>query len=220
MQGIRDLCDRHGCLLILDEVLTGMGRTGKWFAYQHFGIKPDLMALAKGMGAGYYPVAAMLARQELVDSVMKSGGFMHGHTYAGNPLACATGLAVLQATQEENLVQNAVEMGDYLRSGLEQLKEKYPVIGDVRGIGLLQGIEFVADPTKHTPFPAELHVFNKITQLAKKRGLLIYPRRSLNGVKGDHVLITPPLTVTKAEIDQILHLFDLSLSDLTGELFP
>ncbi|MBS97552.1 MAG: aspartate aminotransferase family protein [Oceanospirillaceae bacterium] len=214
MEGIREICDRHGCLLILDEVLSGMGRTGQWFAYQHWGVKPDLLALAKGLGAGYYPVAAMLARQELVDSVMASGGFMHGHTYAGNPLACATGLAVIRATKEQNLVANAAEQGGYLRQGLEKLAEKYACIGNVRGIGLLQGVELVADRDSREPWPAERNMFNEITRLAKERGLLIYPRRCLDGVRGDHVLITPPLTVSRGEIDEILSLFDQSLSDL------
>ncbi len=217
MEGVRQICDRHGCLLILDEVLSGMGRTGQWFAYQHWGVKPDLLTLAKGLGAGYYPVAAMLARQEIVDSVIASGGFMHGHTYAGNPLACATGLAVIRAMKEEKLVANAAEQGAYLRAGLDALAEKHPCVGNVRGIGLLQGVELVADRASREPWPAERNIFNEITRLAKERGLLIYPRRSIDGVRGDHVLITPPLTVTRTEIDEILHLFDQSLSALGSE---
>ncbi len=216
MEGIREICDRHGCLLILDEVLSGMGRTGEWFAYQHWGVKPDIISLAKGMGAGYYPVAAMMARQELVDRVMESGGFMHGHTYAGNPLACATALAVVKATKDEALVTNAAQQGAYLRKGLDKLAEKHACIGQVRGIGLLQGVEFVADRDSKTPYPAEDNIFNEITRLAKARGLLVYPRRTLDGVRGDHVLITPPLTVTREEIDEILRLFDQSLADLSG----
>ncbi len=215
MEGIREICDRHGCLLILDEVLSGMGRTGEWFAYQHWGVKPDIISLAKGMGAGYYPVAAMMARQELVDRVMENGGFMHGHTYAGNPLACATALAVVKATKDEALVTNAAQQGAYLRKGLDKLAEKHACIGNVRGIGLLQGVEFVADRDSKTPYPAEDNIFNEVTRLAKARGLLVYPRRTLNGVLGDHVLITPPLTVTKEEIDEILRLFDQSLADFS-----
>lgn len=214
MEGIREICDRHGCLLILDEVLSGMGRTGQWFAYQHWGVKPDLLALAKGLGAGYYPVAAMLAREELVENVIASGGFMHGHTYAGNPLACATGLAVIRAMKDEALVENARVQGEYLRARLDELAEKHACIGNVRGVGLLQGVEFVADRASREPWPAERNIFNEITRLAKERGLLIYPRRSLDGVRGDHVLITPPLTITQGEIDEIVTLFDQSLSDL------
>lgn len=213
MEGLRTLCDRYGCLLIMDEVLSGMGRTGAWFAYQHYGVTPDILALAKGLGSGYYPIAAMMARQELVDSVGRSGGFMHGHTYAGNPLACATGQAVIEVMKSENLVSNAAEQGVYLRQQLEKLASKYPSIGNVRGIGLLQGVELVQDPATQQPFPASFNAFDKLTEVAKARGLLIYPRRCLNGLEGDHVLITPPLTVTESDIDDIVELFDQSLAD-------
>lgn len=207
LRGLQALCERSGCLLIMDEVLCGMGRTGAWFAYQHWGVTPDIVALAKGLGAGYYPVAAMLARADIVIPVTESGGFMHGHTYAGNPLACATGLAVLEVMRAENLVANALEQGKYLREKLETLAETSAYIGNVRGIGLLQGVEFVQDKASKTPFPADAHVFNVITRLAKARGLLVYPRRSLNGLLGDHVLISPPLTVTQQDIDEIVALF-------------
>ena len=213
MEGLRALCDRYGCLLIMDEVLSGMGRTGAWFAYQHYGVTPDILALAKGLGSGYYPIAAMMARQELVDSVGRSGGFMHGHTYAGNPLACATGQAVIEVMKSENLVSNAAEQGTYLRQQLEQLASKYSCIGNVRGIGLLQGVELVQDPATQQPFPALFNAFDKLTEVAKARGLLIYPRRCLNGLEGDHVLITPPITVTASDIDDIIELFDQSLAD-------
>jgi adenosylmethionine-8-amino-7-oxononanoate aminotransferase len=207
LQGLRQLCERSGCLLIMDEVLCGMGRTGAWFAYQHWGVVPDILTLAKGLGAGYYPVAALLARADIVDVVLAGGGFMHGHTYAGNPLACATALAVLEVMNEENLLENARDQGAYLRQQLEVLAEQCPYIGNVRGIGLLQGVEFVQDKASKTPFPAAANVFDRITRLAKGRGLLIYPRRSLNGLRGDHVLIAPPLTVTRQDVDDIVALF-------------
>ena len=212
MEGLRALCDRYGCLLIMDEVLSGMGRTGAWFAYQHFGVAPDILALAKGLGSGYYPIAAMMARQELVDEVSRSGGFMHGHTYAGNPLACATGLAVIGVMDSEQLISNSLEQGAYLRQQLDRLALKYDCIGNVRGVGLLQGVELVQDKASKHPFPASFNAFDKLTALAKDRGLLIYPRRSLNGLEGDHVLITPPLTVTAADIDDIIALLDDSLA--------
>ncbi|GGX45093.1 aminotransferase family protein [Saccharospirillum salsuginis] len=212
LDGIRALCDRFGCLLIMDEVLSGMGRTGEWFAYQHWGVAPDILAMAKGLGSGYYPIAAMMARGDLVETVTDGGGFMHGHTYAGNPLACATGLAVIDAIDEENLIDNTREQGRHLRARLDELADKYGCIGQVRGIGLLQGVELVRDPTTKEPFPADLNAFDILTRLAKQRGLLIYPRRSLNGLRGDHVLITPPLTVTRQQIDDIVELFDDSLA--------
>jgi adenosylmethionine-8-amino-7-oxononanoate aminotransferase len=207
LQGLRALCERSGCLLIMDEVLCGMGRTGAWFAYQHWGVTPDILTLAKGLGAGYYPVAAVLARADIVDAVLEGGGFMHGHTYAGNPLACATGVAVLEVMDEENLLANAREQGRYLREKLEALATQCPYIGNVRGIGLLQGVEFVQDKASKTPFAAVANVFDRITRLAKQHGLLIYPRRSLNGLRGDHVLIAPPLTVTQRDVDEIVALF-------------
>lgn len=212
MEGLRSLCDRYGCLLIMDEVLSGMGRTGRWFAYQHFGVAPDILALAKGLGSGYYPVAAMMARQELVDVVSQHGGFMHGHTYAGNPLACATGLAVIDVMETEHLLNNTTENGVYLRQQLERMAMKYDCIGDVRGVGLLQGVELVQNRASKEPFPASFNAFAKITALAKERGLLIYPRRSLDGLAGDHFLVTPPLTVTQRDIDEIILLLDDSLA--------
>lgn len=212
MQGIRALCDRYGCLLIMDEVLSGMGRTGKWFAYQHFGVVPDILSLAKGLGSGYYPIAAMMARKEIVDVVSRCGGFMHGHTYAGNPLACATGLAVIDVMESEQLISKTLENGVHLRQQLEQLALKYQCIGNIRGIGLLQGVELVQNKTTKASYPADFNAFAKITALAKARGLLIYPRRSLDGLAGDHFLVTPPLTVTNADINEIIALLDDSLA--------
>ncbi len=211
---IRALCKEFGCLFILDEVLTGVGRTGQWFAYQHWDATPDIMALAKGMGAGYYPVAAMLASRKIVDPVVNDGGFMHGHTYAGNPLACATGLAVIQTIAKENILDNVVARGHQLRQGLEEIQTKYPIVGHVRGIGLLQAIELVKDRDTKAPFPAPMNAFNSITEIAREKfGLLIYPRRSLNGLAGDHFLISPPLTISAVEVDLILELLDMALAE-------
>ena len=204
LEGIRALCDEFGCLLILDEVLTGVGRTGAWFAYQHYGVTPDLLATAKGLGAGYYPVGAVLSRADIVETVMASGGFQHGHTYAGNPLACATGLAVIDAMQREHVLDNVAARGPELMEGLQALKARFPWVGDVRGLGLLWGVELVADATTKAPFPAEQNRFARITALAREEGLLIYPRRTLNGVAGDHFLVTPPLTINAADTAELL----------------
>jgi adenosylmethionine-8-amino-7-oxononanoate aminotransferase len=204
LEGIRALCDEYGCLLILDEVLTGIGRTGAWFAYQHYGVTPDLLATAKGLGAGYYPVGAVLSRADIVEAVMASGGFQHGHTYAGNPLACATGLAVIEAMQRERVLDNVAARGRELKEGLLALKARFPWVGDVRGLGLLWGVELVADADSKTPFPAEQNRFALITALAKEEGLLIYPRRTLDGIAGDHFLVTPPLTIDAAGIAELL----------------
>lgn len=204
LEGIRALCDEYGCLLVLDEVLTGIGRTGTWFAYQHYDVTPDLLATAKGLGAGYYPVGAALARADIVETVMASGGFQHGHTYAGNPLACATALAVVEAIQREGVLSNVAARGCELEAGLKALKARFPWIGDVRGLGLLWGVELVADPATKAPFPAEQNRFARITALAREEGLLIYPRRTLDGVAGDHFLVTPPLTIDAADTAELL----------------
>lgn len=218
LEGLRSLCDEIGCLLIFDEVLTGVARTGAWFAYQHWGVVPDILTTAKGLGAGYYPVGAMLAREHIVEAVMASGGFQHGHTYAGNPLACATGLAVLEAIERESLLDNVAARGEQLQAGLKQLQARYPWIGDVRGLGLLWGVELVADAERKTPFPASANLFSRVTALAKEEGLLIYPRRTLNGLEGDHFLISPPLTIAADEVDVLLERLGRALERLDREV--
>ncbi|WP_269321270.1 aminotransferase class III-fold pyridoxal phosphate-dependent enzyme [Halomonas sp. BC04] len=218
LEGIRELCNEFGCLLILDEVLTGVGRTGTWFAYQHYGVTPDLLATAKGLGAGYYPVGAVLARADIVETVMASGGFQHGHTYAGNPLACATALAVVEAIQREKLLENVAARGRELEAGLKALKGRFAWVGDVRGLGLLWGVELVADGASKAPFPAEQNRFARITALAREEGLLIYPRRTLDGVAGDHFLVTPPLTIDAADTAELLARLERAMVRFDHEL--
>lgn len=209
---IREICDRHGILLILDEVMTGFGRTGKLFAYEHWNLQPDIVALSKGMGSGYYPLGAVIAGNNLVESVLNSGGFPHGHTYAGNPMACAVGLTVLDRILDDHLVENSAEMGKRLIEGMQSLAEKHPIIGEVRGRGLLTALEFVQDRTTRVPFANEHQVSNLVTQQAFARGLIIYPRKSINGLAGDHVLISPPLIVNAEQISDILDRLNDTLS--------
>ncbi|UQG55368.1 MULTISPECIES: aminotransferase class III-fold pyridoxal phosphate-dependent enzyme [unclassified Marinobacter] len=218
LEGIRELCDEIGCLLIYDEVLSGVGRTGTWFAYQNWGIAPDLLTTAKGLGAGYYPVGALLSRANIVDTVMANGGFQHGHTYAGNPLACATGLAVVETIRTEKLLDNVVARGAQLCEGMTALKARFDFVGNVRGIGLLWGMELVMDPVTKSPFPAEANLFASVTALAKEEGLLIYPRRTLNGLAGDHFLITPPLNISESETTLLLKRLTRTLHRLENEV--
>ncbi len=218
LKGIRQLCDEIGCLLIYDEVLSGIGRTGTWFAYQNWGIAPDLLTTAKGLGAGYYPVGALLSRADIVDTVMASGGFQHGHTYAGNPLACATALAAVEAVRNEKLLDNVAARGAQLCEGLNALKARFDSVGNVRGIGLLWGVELVMDPATKSPFPAEANLFASVTALAKEEGLLIYPRRTLNGLAGDHFLITPPLNISEHETTILLERLTRALHRLETEV--
>ncbi|MCL7940736.1 aspartate aminotransferase family protein [Halomonas sp. ATCH28] len=218
LEGLRALCDEFGCLLIFDEVLSGVGRTGTWFAYQQWGVAPDLLTTAKGLGAGYYPVGALLCRSEIVETVMANGGFQHGHTYAGNPLACATGLAAVEAIRREGLLDNVRARGAQLQQGLESLQSRYSWIGDVRGLGLLWGVELVMDPVERTPFPAASNLFAEMTALAKEEGLLIYPRRPLNGLAGDHFLVGPPFTISESEAELLLERLSRALDRLDREV--
>ncbi len=212
---IQGICRKYGIFLILDEVMTAFGRTGKLFAYEHWNTEADVVALSKGMGAGYYPLGAIVTRREIADTVVESGGFQHGHTYAGNPMACAVGLEVMNVIRDENLCGNAERMGAVLKSGLEELKTRHPVIGDVRGRGLLLGIELVADPDTREPFPADRNMNLRLTREAREKGLIIYPRRCINGLSGDHLVVAPPLIVDEKQVADILDRLDGALAQLS-----
>lgn len=215
---IREICDAFGILLIYDEVMTGAGRTGKFVASEHWGVIPDIVALSKGFAAGYAPLGAMVAKREIVDAVLGGGGFQHGFTYAGNPLACSAGVAVLEVLQRENLVENAAAMGDVLKSRLTGLMDRYPFIGDVRGKGLLLAFELVADRATMEPLPKRLNAFTRLVDLAYARGLIIYARRSRGGNEGDHFLVCPPLIITRAQIDEIIGVLTESLDAMAAEM--
>jgi adenosylmethionine-8-amino-7-oxononanoate aminotransferase len=208
---IQETCRKYGIFLILDEVMTGFGRTGKLFAYEHWNIEGDIVALSKGMGSGYYPLGSIMARKSIVDEVVGKGGFAHGHTYAGNPMACAVGLEVFRIIREERLSENAAEMGRVLKAGLEDLEERYGIIGEVRGKGLLLALELVKDRDTREPFPAEKNLNVLLTNEAYDEGLIIYPRRSINGLSGDHVLVAPPLILKKDQVAQVLDRLDRAL---------
>ncbi len=173
---IREICDEFGILLIYDEVMTGAGRTGKYLAAEHWRINPDIIALAKGLGAGYVPLGAMLAHERIVEPVLDSGGFQHGYTYAGNPLACAAGLAVIDEIFAQDLMGNTVATGDLLKRELESLKAAHPIIGDVRGKGLLLAFELVSDSETMRPLPKEANAYLRLVELAYERGLILYAR--------------------------------------------
>lgn len=209
---IQQICRRHGVLLILDEVMTGFGRTGKLFAYEHWAVDADLVAISKGMSAGYYPLGAVLSRTSVVEEVVSKGGFSHGFTYAGNPMACAVGLEVLNIITEMRLPENAERMGRLLKSGLVAIAERNPMIGQVRGKGLLLAIELVADPNTREPYPAERQAALLLTDEAFARGLIVYPRRSIHGLAGDHVLIAPPLIIAESECLEILNRLEAALT--------
>jgi adenosylmethionine-8-amino-7-oxononanoate aminotransferase len=201
---IRAICDEFGILLISDEVMSGAGRTGKYLALDHWGVRPDLVALSKGLGAGYVPLGAMVADARIANAVIDDGGFMHGHTYAGNPLACAAGLAVIEEIERLDLLAAARDQGERLKARLQALMQRFPFIGDVRGKGLLLAFELVADRETMAPLPAELNAHLRLIDIAYARGLILYSRRTRGGRIGDHFMVCPPLIVTEAQIDEIM----------------
>jgi adenosylmethionine-8-amino-7-oxononanoate aminotransferase len=211
MQRIREICTRYGVLLIHDEVMTGGGRTGKFFAGEHWNVDPDILVISKGFAAGYAPLGAMIAHNDIVTNVLDNGGFLHGFTYAGNPLACSAGLAVLEEIERENLCQNAAETGALLKSELKKLMERYSIIGDVRGEGLLLAFELVEDRASLRPLAKELNAFNELVDIAYENGLIIYSRRTRGGYSGDHFLIAPPMISTADHVAEIIEGLDLSL---------
>ncbi|MFC7050108.1 aspartate aminotransferase family protein [Emcibacter nanhaiensis] len=211
---IREICDKFGILLIYDEVMTGVGRTGKFLACEHWNINPDIIATAKGFGAGYVPLGAMTAKQHIVDKILDAGGFQHGYTYAGNPIACAAGLAVIEEIFRHNMMENTTKVGGELLAGLGRLMDKYPFIGDVRGKGLLTAFELVSDRETMTPLDRNLNAFSQLVNIAYERGLIIYSRRSRGGVEGDHFLVCPPMITTSEQIADILAILDDSLDEL------
>ena len=215
---VREICDRYGVLLIHDEVMSGAGRTGRFLAGDHWGIVPDLVALSKGFAAGYVPLGAMLAPGRIVEPVLDAGGFIHGFTYAGNPLACAAGNAVLDEILEQDLMERATQMGERLRQRLEELVPRFGLIGDVRGKGLLLAVELVADRASMEPLPPAAMAAARLTELAFERGLILYWRRTRGGDRGDHVMVCPPLIVTEDQIDELIDSFADALAALHTEI--
>jgi len=215
---IREICDAHGILLILDEVMTGAGRTGRFSGAEHWNLKPDITALSKGLGGGYAPLGAMVADARVVEPVVADGGFIHGHTYAGNPLACAAGLAVLDELEGRQLIGNAASIGKTLKTRLKGLMERYDFIGDVRGMGLLLAFELVADRKTMTPLPVSLNAHLRLVEIAYELGLIIYARRTRGGRVGDHFMVCPPLITTQEQVDEIIDLLDQSLAIFAKEI--
>jgi adenosylmethionine-8-amino-7-oxononanoate aminotransferase len=203
---IRAICDRYGVLLILDEVMCGMGRTGTLHACEQDGIAPDLMTIAKGLGGGYQPVGAVLLSKTIFDAFSEgSGFFQHGHTYMGHPMAAAAGLAVQDVIRRDGLLANVVAMGGDLQRRLEERFANHHHVGDIRGRGLLRGIELVADRGSKQPFAPELKLNARIKREAMARGLIVYPMGgTIDGVSGDHVLLAPPFIVNRGQLDAIV----------------
>lgn len=218
LSSIRKICDHYGILLIDDEVMTGMGRTGRWFAVEHWGVTPDIMVLGKGMSGGYFPLSAMITRGEFVDRLKeKTGGFVHGHTFSHHPVACAVGLAVLEYIRKHQLVERGAGRGEYLLKGLEELKA-LPFVGDVRGKGLMTAIEFVKDQKTKEPFPRGDKFAERVIDLAFENGLILYPGTGfVDGVNGDMVMVAPPLIIEENQIDEIIDILEKIFSRMQKE---
>ncbi len=203
---IRDICDQYGVLLILDEVMCGMGRTGHLFACDHDGIAPDILCIAKGLGAGYQPIGATLCTGRIYEAIRAgSGFFQHGHTYVGHPVATAAALAVVRKLTGQNLPARVRDMGDRLHERLEAAFGQHPNIGDLRGRGLFRGIELVADRDTRAPFDPGLGLAGKIKKAAVDEGLICYPMAGTrDGRNGDHILLAPPFIVEDAQLDELV----------------
>ncbi|MES0097512.1 aspartate aminotransferase family protein [Mesorhizobium sp. M0019] len=203
---IRAICDRYGVLLILDEVMCGMGRTGTLHACEQDGIAPDLLTIAKGLGGGYQPIGAVLLGRHIFDAFAQgSGFFQHGHTYMGHPMAAAAGLAVQEVIRRDGLLDNVSAMGAQLDERLHQRFDNHHHVGDIRGRGLFRGIELVVDRASKEPFDQRLELNARIKREAMARGLMIYPMAgTIDGVRGVHVLVAPPFIISKQDIDRIV----------------
>ncbi len=203
---VREICDRHGVLLILDEVMCGMGRTGTLFACEQQGISPDICAIAKGLGAGYQPIGAMLCSGAIYEAIRAGSGlFQHGHTYIGHPTACAASLAVLGRLLDDGILARVAPMGAQLRAALEAEFGQHPHVGNIRGRGLFLGLELVEDRASKAPFDPARKLNAKIKSAAFEAGLICYPMGgTIDGKSGDHVLLAPPFILTDDQVGELV----------------
>ncbi|MCY1533214.1 putative aminotransferase [compost metagenome] len=216
-KAVRAVCDTYGVLLILDEVMCGMGRTGSLHACEQEGVAPDLMTIAKGLGGGYQPIGAVLAQRKIVEAMSKgSGFFQHGHTYLGHPMACAAALAVQQVIRRDGLVAKVRDDGMAFGAMLAAALGEHPHVGDIRGRGFFWGVELVADRASRQPFDPALAVNARLKKDAMARGLLCYPfGGTVDGRQGDHVLLAPPYVATRDHLREIVARLAASVDAVT-----
>jgi adenosylmethionine-8-amino-7-oxononanoate aminotransferase len=205
-KAVREICDRHGALLILDEVMSGMGRTGTTHAWEQEGIAPDIQAIAKGLGGGYQPIGAVLLSKRIYEAFANgSGAFQHGHTYMGHPMAAAAALAVQDVIRRDQLLGNVVEMGARLERRLKERFGQHPSVGDIRGRGLFWALELVSDRASKRPFDPASKLHARVKGAAMALGLMVYPMGgTVDGVNGDHVLLAPPFIIDGSQVDTIV----------------
>lgn len=213
---IREICDKYGVLLILDEVMCGMGRTGYLYACEHDETRPDIICIAKGLGAGYQPIGAMLCSSAIYAVIENgSGFFQHGHTYLGHPMAAAAANAVLDVLIDQNLLSDVRPKGDALENLLHSKFNQHPHIGDIRGRGLFRAIELVDDRDTKAPFDPELKIAAKIKKSAQNNGLLCYPMSgTIDGKLGDHVLLAPPFVISNNELDELVQKLSVTIDQV------
>lgn len=217
---IREICDRYDILLIADEVMTGFGRTGANFCVNHWDVVPDIIATAKGMAAGYVPTGGIIVRNEIAETIRGgSGAFVHGYTYNGNPVSGAATTAVLRYMKEHDLVANARIQGEKLGKGLKEIEASNPIVGEVRGKGLMWGVELVMDKESRRPFPKGKGAAGLATKECLERGLVIYPGGGMvDGIDGDNFLIGPPLVITSEQVDELLAKLEEGLAEAAKKL--
>ena len=216
---IREICTKYGIILIFDDVMAGAGRTGTFLSAEHWPeASPDLVVLAKGVSAGYTPLGAVLAPNKIVQEVVKAGGFLHGHTYVANPLSCAIANAVLKEMIDEDLMKNASEAGAYLKTELINLAKQSLIIGDVRGKGLLLAIEIVKDKQSKALLEEQVRAVYRILEIGIEEGILLYTRKTAAGAFGEWIMVTPALTITKAQVDELVKLLTKTIFLFEKEL--
>lgn len=216
LQGMRNLCDEFGALLIVDEVMTCLGRTGSIMAVEQWNIKPDLIAMGKGMAAGYAPIAGVLVAEKVLSAIENgSGRVLGGHTYAGNPLSSATALAVLNVFTDDQVLANGQKMAERLAVGLSDLAAQHPLVGDARGLGMLRGLEFVQDRTTKEVTLPQGTITAHVSASCLRQGLVVYPS---TGGYNESVLVAPPLTISSEEVDELLSRLDAALHEVEREM--
>ena len=213
---IREICDQYGILLILDEVMCGMGRTGTLFACEQEDVRPDIITIAKGLGAGYQPIGAMLCSADIYSAIQNgSGFFQHGHTYLGHPVACAAALAVVTKLTDGGMTAHAAVLGEYFGAALADAFAQHPHVGDIRGRGMFRALEFVTDKETKTPFDPAQKMAARLKAKAMENGLICYPMNgTIDGQNGDHVLLAPPFICTKTQFDELIDKLRKSIEDV------
>ncbi len=216
---VREICDRYGVLFIADEVMTGIGRTGKWFGIEHWDVRPDVVTTGKGLTSGYLPGGAVLVKGEILETIQAGGGFHHGFTYSHHPVVAAAGVAVTRYVERHGLVERARVQGAYLHQKLQRLLD-LPAVGDVRGLGLMAAVELVQERKSKTPYPATAHIAQNVQAEALRRGVVVYASGGQVDGAGDLVMVGPPLVVERPQIDEVVAVLGDAIAATTGAPSP